>query len=101
MDFVNGILGVQTLEKAQIITWSSGEKMVLSYAMGRYKGHKVNMDLLKADVKYVKQLAALPEATSSSKYLVFLEKDMVYSQLLVAAHEAMSLNKSVVVWSFL
>lgn len=96
-DLVTAILGVQVDAVSETVRWTSGQVTVLPYL----EDDDEVKNILHADQAYVEQLAKLPECTPSSQLVVFLENTMAKSDLLKAAREALSNNKTVVVRRFM
>lgn len=63
------------------------------------KQHAYNK--LSKDARYVRDLANLLESCSSSSLVVYLDKDMNRAELLKAAWDALSQNKSVIIKDFI
>ena len=94
-DFVTGVLGVQVDARAETVEWTSGQRTIVLYLPRKTPRRKQLKNALEVDAKYTRQLATLPECKPGSELVEFLDKDA--RDLVKAAREALSRNKSVVV----
>ncbi|KAH0825904.1 hypothetical protein J3R83DRAFT_7657 [Lanmaoa asiatica] len=92
LDQATGVLGVQVAKSAPTVRWSSGQITVLPYVEGEQ-----GENALQQDQAYTEGLAKCPESLPPTDLVVFLSKDASSMDLLTAAREGLSNNKSVVI----
>ena len=86
---------MQVLADSLTIRWMSGHQTVLPYLPKETEDGVINV--LDDDQEYVIDLAQFPEATPGSNFVAFLSRHDSYLQLIEAAREVLSLNKTVVI----
>ncbi|KAI9452915.1 hypothetical protein HD554DRAFT_2179724 [Boletus coccyginus] len=98
-DITLGVIGTQVGHGAKTVQWTDGPLTILPY-LGKKRGGSIR-NVLSKDAKYVSNMADFPAANLQSELVVFLDRRMAKCDLLSAAREALSSNKTVVIRGYM
>ena len=98
-DVTLGIIGTQVGQGAKTVQWTDGPLTTLPY-LGKKWGGTVR-NVLSKDASYVSDMANFPVASPQSELVVFLDRRMFRHDLVNAARDALSRNKTVVIRGYM
>ena len=94
-DLVTGIHGIQVDICARTVQWMGGQCTVLPWLSKGQNGWVENV--LFRNANHVKDPATIPKAYPKSMLIEFLDRNLSCQELFKRTHEALTLNKTVVV----